>query len=208
MLGERDVIRLGFNAEQITLAKKYAKNAEIGGGSSVRSADRKTELSFDQFKGQIGNMALSLYLSGTLEGYIASREKADKNPTLGDDGSDYPNLLWDVKTSGVKRGSRRRMGDYRLCVRPAEIHPETTYVLALLEYLRDDWTFAQVALVGCMTTEQLPEKPWGGDFGSARGDWARNLYPLNYKRWLTPEWEEATGSVIINHEGRSHALAS
>lgn len=143
------MIRIEMTASDQAMAKKYARNAEIGGRSNIRNhSDRTATLSMDQYVGQLGNIALAKYLGHGLL-YRVSRWYADMNPASGDGGYDLPALAVDVKTSLMK-GDANPMR-YHLCVRPRELHEEWVYVHALCFE-----TFEAVMLTGWALTRMLP----------------------------------------------------
>lgn len=108
----------------------HVENACIGGTSWIRGNDRQSSLSEDQLVGQLGELALHRYM-GAEELYFQRRAEIDKNPLVGDGGSDFGCL--DVKTSLMRRNKPHEL--YRLAVRPAEKHDDTIYILALVETL-------------------------------------------------------------------------
>jgi nitrate reductase NapE component len=84
----------------------------------------------DQLVGQLGELALHRYM-GAEEMYFQRRAEIDKNPLVGDGGSDFGCI--DVKTSLMRRSKPHEL--YRLAVRPRERHDESIYILALVETL-------------------------------------------------------------------------
>jgi hypothetical protein len=118
--------------EWLPIVRKYAKNAEIGGKSSVRldEEDRQRNLSKDQWNGQMGNIALSLYLTGSIDLYIRTRDYRDAHPFEGDGGCDLLGYQIDIKTSEVYPWKRPE--EYHLWVTEGEYIPAWTYMQALI----------------------------------------------------------------------------
>lgn len=188
--------RIVLGAEEVDLCRRNAKLACLGGRSSVRGADRMAALKVDQFVGQLGNAALSVYLTGGVEAYERSREEANAEPWRGDGGCDLAGLPLDVKTS-LMRNSRDPY-DYRLIVRPAELHDGHTYVLALVEHpawegdtlrhMRE----AAVNLVGWARREGLGSPEVAGMFAGAYVLKATLLNPMMPVMWRARQLRGAT----------------
>lgn len=131
--------------------RKFSTNAEIGGMSNIRSDDdRKQKLKTDQYIGQAGNAALSLYLTGSIDLYIKTRQKQDENKYRGDNGEDLIGFPVDVKTSVMRRGPDF---NYHLYVRDREYHRGIIYVLGLMS----ESNLNVVSLVGFKSSEHLPQ---------------------------------------------------
>lgn len=132
------------------LASRMAKQCALGGVSRVRAgAARRESLEQDQLVGQLGQLAMSIYLYGHAQPYVLSRHVQNQHPHLGDNGIDLLGTNLDVKTS-LMRASPSVL-KYNLVVRPAEKHASRVYALALIPEALD-----QVHLVGWATTEELP----------------------------------------------------
>jgi hypothetical protein len=114
-----------------------------------------------------------MILTGSPEGYIQARDKANANPLAGDNGVDIsglPNV--DIKGS-LMRYSNDPL-NYRLLVRPKERHDNWIYVLALVPKERPYKTY----LVGWANDKDLPLKPYDGEIKSLHGAYvieAKNL---------------------------------
>jgi hypothetical protein len=178
-------IRLDITAVLIDLARENAQKAEIGGVSHIRTREeRQTTLSTDQFVGQIGQLAGSLWHCGSPDPYIEAREKANLNPTEGDGGHDILGLNLDFKGSLMRRS--RDPLDYRLIVRPRERHPGWIYVPVFIDRLPGKGDPATVYLTGWATDEQLPPADKEGLFVGAHCIPIRELTPLPPFRWSNP----------------------
>lgn len=194
MLGPHHLRLIHLRSDELRLIEHFAEQAAVGGTSHVRGADRGDKLRDDQLVGQLGECALSRYLSGSSVLYTLTRTRRNLEPHLGDDGGDLIGSNVDVKTS-VMRYSPEPL-HYRLLVRPAELHPDTVYVLALVY---PDWrTTGEVTLVGWATREDLPDRPEPeGPFRGAYVLPAPYLQPLLPLRWTPtssdPTWT-STGS--------------
>lgn len=174
MINSNDVISHTVDTEFTQLIIANAKKAEIGGRSQIRnSKSRASNLSEDQLVGQISTYCASMILTGSPEGYIQARDKANANPLAGDNGVDIsglPNV--DIKGS-LMRYSNNPL-NYRLLVRPKERHDNWIYVLALVPKERPYKTY----LVGWANDNDLPLKSYDGEIKSLHGAYvmeARNL---------------------------------
>ena len=80
MINSNDVILHTVDAEFTQLIISNAKKAEIGGRSQIRnSSSRTSNLAEDQLVGQISTYCASMILTGSPEGYIQARDKANAN---------------------------------------------------------------------------------------------------------------------------------
>lgn len=165
MLKTQDIITCIVPTEHTSLIINNAKLAEIGGISQIRSKkQRSTNLAEDQLVGQIANYCASMILTGSPEGYIEAREKANKNPTQGDGGVDIiglPNI--DIKGSLMRYSSDPL--NYRLLVRPRERHNNWIYVLGLVPKERP----YKCHMVGWAKDQDLPSAPYNGSIKSLHG---------------------------------------
>jgi hypothetical protein len=176
VLQSSDLIAVSLSPTDIARSEHFARNAELGGVSRVRSAeDRKASLVTDQSVGQLGEMALSKYLGGTPLFYELTRTIRDLDPTKGDEGGDLLATNLDVKCS-LMRGSSDPL-KYRLLVRPKERKANAVYVLALVgPYV---WQSGEVTLVGWCRDRDLPDScARDGPFAGAHVLLASQLYPL------------------------------
>ena len=174
MISTNDVLTHTVDPKFVELIIANAKKAEIGGRSQIRnSKSRASNLSEDQLVGQISTYCASMILTGSPEGYIQARDKANANPLAGDNGVDIsglPNV--DIKGS-LMRYSNNPL-NYRLLVRPKERHDNWIYVLALVPKERPYKTY----LVGWANDNDLPLKSYDGEIKSLHGAYvmeARNL---------------------------------
>ena len=125
----RDVVIL---PRDIKVCAENAQRATIGGKSNIREGkDRTKNIEMDQLIGQLGEYALSMYLTGNPIAYRVQREICNLYALSGDRGQDIFGLNIDVKTSAMR--NRPSPMDYTLAVRPTEIHAKWCYVLALVQ---------------------------------------------------------------------------
>ena len=100
MINSNDVILHTVDAESTQLIISNAKKAEIGGRSQIRNSNsRISNLAEDQLVGQISTYCASMILTGSPEGYIQARDKANANPLVGDNGWIY--LVYPILISKV-----------------------------------------------------------------------------------------------------------
>lgn len=164
MITEKDIQLLIVSEKDIDLIISNSKKAEIGGVSRIRKENRLACISEDQLVGQISTYCASLFLTGSTEGYIKARDKANSNPFVGDEGIDICGLdNVDVKGS-LMRYSENPLS-YRLLVREQERHPNWIYVLGLVPKKRP----YQCYLVGWAKDSDLPKDTYDGDIRSLRG---------------------------------------
>lgn len=178
MLTDKDVITHTVDIKDTDLIISNAKLAEIGGKSQFRSSkQRHNNLSEDQLVGQISTFCGSIILTGSSEGYIKAREKANKNPKQGDGGVDIIGLSnVDIKGSLMRYSSNPL--NYRLLVRPKERHDDWIYVLGLVPKERP----YKCHLVGWAKDSDLPKSTYNGPIQSLHGAYvieAINLRNMN-----------------------------
>jgi hypothetical protein len=175
MITHQDIITHTVESEFVDLVISNAKKAEIGGRSQFRnSSNRNTNLAEDQLVGQISTYCASVVLTGSSEGYIKAREKANANPLIGDGGIDIIGLNnIDVKGS-LMRYSNNPL-NYRLLVRPRERHTNWIYVLGLVPKSRP----YQCHLVGWINDSNLPIKTYDGHIKSLHGAYVVEASCLN-----------------------------
>ena len=165
MIKPEDVVTVTVPDEYIDTIKDNAKKAAIGGRSHVRgSQDRKNNLIMDQIAGQLGEIAGSLFFTGSADGYISARDRRNRSPHRGDDGEDIDG----VRCTDIKTSVMRYWPDplrYRLMVRDDARRPNWIYVLALIK--EDD--ALNVSLVGWAKESDLPKTPYHGDKASLVG---------------------------------------
>lgn len=175
MITNIDIITHTVESEFVDLVISNAKKAEIGGRSQFRnSSNRNTNLAEDQLVGQISTYCASMVLTGSPEGYIKAREKANADPLSGDGGIDIIGLNnIDIK------GSLMRYSDnplnYRLLVRPKERHKNWIYVLGLVPKERP----YKCHLVGWMQDSDLPSSTYNGPIKSLHGAYVLEANKLN-----------------------------
>lgn len=160
MLGRRPTYKtISIGREKFELCSKFAENCSIGGRSQVReSSDRKENLLFDNLIGQLGTLAGCIFLLGEEKGtkeYIKSREKADKNPFIGDGGRDLIDYNVDIKCSFM-RGSQDP-STYNFLIRSQERHEDWIYLQTLAQKKSEE-EFT-IHIVGWLSDNDLPATP-------------------------------------------------
>ena len=177
MLSIKDVKEHIIREEDMPLIWANAKKAEIGGSSQIRKDNsRQQYLSEDQLVGQIATYCGSMILTNSTEGYIKARNKANANPTKGDNGVDIIGL----DNVDIKGSLMRYSNDplkYRLLVRDKERHDDWIYVLGLVPKQRPYKTY----LVGWAKDSDLPKEKYTGSIKSLHGAYvldAKNLRPI------------------------------
>ena len=135
-----NVVKICFTAEQMKIISKYASHCELGGSSRIfpDAGERQRFLSDNQYIGQAATAALDLYLNGSMDLYIQTRELADKTPWKGDGGVDLIGTNLDVKCSRMRCGLNFL---YHLYIRNREFHPENCYWLALMPEGQNDCVY-------------------------------------------------------------------
>lgn len=170
---EQQIIPVELTVSDIKLCTDYASRCSLGGHSQLRGSDRMVKLAQDQLVGQLGQLALSYYWTGSSFVYKTSRWFADLDPTRGDGGSDFPGTRLDVKTTKL---THPEFLDYHLLVRPKERHKDNVYIFALAcdpkQMESENWT---ILLVG-----------WAHDdeFNGAYAVKAYKLNPLPKITWF------------------------
>ena len=171
-----------LSSSEVSLARYHSSLMELGGKSFRDTESRKENLSTDQLIGALGEMAFSIYLTGSKQAWELTRRARNTCIGVGDDGEDLLGLNVDVKTSLV-RSIARPIWEYNLAVRPAEFRDGTVYVLALVTSLTDEG--AIVNLMGWAEREDLPLSPnESGTFAGAYSLPANGLNRLPSFRWL------------------------
>jgi len=152
-----DIILL--NRNKLDLCFNFAKNCSIGGKSQIReSDDRKKNLLFDNFIGQLGTLAGCIFLLGEEQGlleYINARNKADKNPFVGDGGKDLLNYNLDIKCSYMRKSKSPET--YNFLIRPRERHKDWVYLQTLAQKISSQEF--NIHVVGWLSDNDLPEFP-------------------------------------------------
>lgn len=150
--------KVSITDEEYRLCRYYARNACIGGKSQFRTDDRMENLFEDQLIGQLGNCALSKWISGSVELYVEARERCDANPHQGDDGSDIPFSNIDIKTSMMRKDQDHTR--YNLLVAPAELHEENwIYILGLVpKFDVETGVVDEVWLIGWKTGQEMKRR--------------------------------------------------
>jgi hypothetical protein len=117
----------------------------------------------DQMTGQLCHAAVSEYLFGSFEPWIEQRKQADANPTKGDGGTDFLGWPLDVKGSRMRRSPEPN--EYHLIVRPAELHDDVWYILALVAANASDVVYLAGVASG-YTIRKTPTKTSGPFVGA------------------------------------------
>lgn len=139
-----------FDDKEIETILYHAKLAEIGGASKFRNReDRIANMSIDQATGQFGEAGESKLLTGSIELYVRTREKKEKTPFRGDDGTDLIGFNVDPKASRMRCGCDRM---YHLWIRPREYHATVYYYLALMHPDRNN----EIMFVGWALGSTVP----------------------------------------------------
>lgn len=182
MITNDDIITFRLTKSELSLIRRMACAAEVGGRSQVREgAARSDNLSIDQLVGQIGTYVGCKYFQGDNKDYRISRYYANKAPTVGDGGADITGSNLDFKTSKI-RNPEKELLTYKLLVRPRELHDNWVYVLILVSEITD--TGAVAHILGWADTQMLPSKPESsGMFSGAYLLEAQDLKPLPPLRW-------------------------
>jgi hypothetical protein len=182
MIDENSIISMNLGKAEMSLIRRMARAAEVGGKSHIRKgSDRSDNLSIDQLVGQIGTYAGCKYLQGDIKDYRISRYYANKAPTVGDGGADVTGSNIDFKASAV-RNSSKPLTTYKLLVRPRELHDSWVYILVLVSDITDKSATAH--LIGWADTRMLPDNPENdGIFKGAYMLNAEDLNPLPPLRW-------------------------
>ena len=133
------MLKIKLSSQEIELVKKYSVNAELGGKSNIRSdTNRRSTLAGDQLTAQLGEAALSKFMTGSVDLYEKTRQERDLDKWHGDKGSDLLGYNVDVKTSRARRGLDF---PYNLWVREREYHEDTIYFLAIVSEDDDSSVF-------------------------------------------------------------------
>lgn len=188
-LFETQIQEVRLLPREMKVCIEQAERAEVGGRSNIRNGDeRAAQLKMDQIIGQLGEYALSMYLTGSPIEYLRQRTIANMYPDIGDSGQDIFGLNLDVKTSIMRRPDKPAL-QYTLAVRPREMHKDWCYVLALVMPNGHSGLSraipVRVFLVGWLNGNELPETPdEHGTFSGAHTVAAIHLHPLPNLNWL------------------------
>tara|TARA_B100002019_G_scaffold159998_1_gene137963 strand:- start:1945 stop:2550 length:606 start_codon:yes stop_codon:yes gene_type:complete len=172
MINNKDIKTYTVPEKDMQLIWNNTKEAEkafgglfMDGKSQIRKpVARSAFMSEDQLVGQIANYCASYILTGSIQGYVEARNKANSNPSRGDQGTDIVGLQnIDIKGSLMRYSSDPLK--YRLLVREKERHSNGIYVLALVPKKRPYKTY----LVGWAKDCDLPEDKYNGSIKSLHG---------------------------------------
>lgn len=175
-----DVLGFTIGAETMSVLLRHAKLKCLGGNSHIRGDDRQGKLLEDQVVGLIGTYMVNMMMFGNPDLYYKHMEETGDSWD-GDGGTDLPGARVDVKTSMMRSRSKNTPMEYNLLVRPSEYHDNTTYILALVSELSEE--YAKGYIVGWMDSRDI--KPSDGTylFGNAYVVPAYDLNPLPNFRW-------------------------
>lgn len=177
-------IKIGILHRDYDYILRMARLSEIGGKSAVRGIDRDVTLGEDQRTGHIAEAALHKYWFGHLTYYAIGRWYKNQYRDSGDGGSDIHAMNVDVKGT-LLRTFDRALEDYRLCVRPAEMHEDWVYILALVAMLKNNETLAAgVYLMGWASSDMFGPPEASGIFQGAHVITAHQLHALPPLRQL------------------------
>lgn len=123
------MLKIQITKNELSIIQGYAQKAQLGGKSNIRTSDRMQTLAGDQLTAQLGEAALSKYITGSISLYEKTRQERDKDRWRGDNGSDLLGYKIDVKTSRARRGMNF---PYNLWIREKEYHADTIYILAVI----------------------------------------------------------------------------
>ncbi len=152
-----DYDKIVLNVDKLKLCHKFARNCCIGGKSNIRNKrDRSNNLVIDNFIGQVGTLAGSIYLLGESRGileYVKARKKADRNPFIGDGGEDLMGYNIDIKCSYMRRS--KNPNSYNFLIRPRERHCNWVYLQTLAD--KTGKNEITVYMVGWISDKELPK---------------------------------------------------
>ena len=195
MLRESDIIQARISPAEMAYLRRCAERAEIGGRSHIRGADRQDKLRQDQLTGMLGHYAAIRELFGNPWLFRLQRHFANTYPLDSDGGSDLPGARLDVKSSLL---TKPNMLDYRLPVRPRELHSSMNYLLALIRLEPEPTAF----LVGWCSASMLPRQTeTSGPFAGAHVIRASELNPLMKLGWFDearPPTKQQAGPLELN----------
>jgi hypothetical protein len=179
MVTDEDIVNINLIHEDVDMIKRESIKACLGGKSTIFNPDeRNRRLLFDQVTGQIGNLAINIFIHGRdfgIKRYQESRDIINQNPWQGDDGRDIIDLNIDIKTSCL-HNDNFNMLYARLAVRPHELKPDWIYVLGIVyeKYKHD--TSIMMHLVGWANSSDFPNSTENsGPFAGAYIITAKNL---------------------------------
>lgn len=155
-MGIRDQMKnIRLTNDELLIIKR---NAELKGFPSRTSfygkVYNKDKMLADQFTGQMGEAALSKYLTGSIDLYIKTRADRNDNPFQGDGGPDLLGYKVDIKTSKMINNN---INGYHLWVREKEFHRQIKYYLALIPSDKND----QVQIIGWINGADIPKSKYG-----------------------------------------------
>ena len=165
------MIHIELKDRLFEIAWYWSHRTGIAGKSICRPkgrVQRKEEHFRDQLVGCLGNLALSLYVTGGPDEFIRSRVKAALDPWAGDGGTDILGMRVDMKASLEDKGNWR---NYHLIIHPQDLHEDTNYYFGVVhDPCRRSTTFeksrrAYVTLLGTIHTDFISEGFRSARFG-------------------------------------------
>jgi len=146
------VIQVPITEAELKFAKAVGDKVPFLGAGHIRAdmEERVRKFREDQITGQLGNILGTKFLFGGYHPYKLSRWFVDLDPKRGDGGSDVPGAGIDFKATRMRYSKDPYF--YSLCVRPAERHINTTYILIPVDL---DNMVAYIN--GWATEDMLPE---------------------------------------------------
>jgi len=183
MVTPEQIIEIPLSLNEYLIAEYNAKKSECGGVSHVREPeDRMETLSVDQRVGQLGQLAGHKYLFGHIKPYVDGRWYMNRDPRIGDPGSDVACSNIDFKTSRLRYPDKPLI-DYHLAVRPAELKTKKVFIQMVADFDSMKQS-ATVWLIGWATIDMLPkEVALEGVFAGAYILPCSQLHPLPPIKW-------------------------
>lgn len=185
--------RIILNRENVALTWEEAQDAAIGGKSHIfqNHDDRMNRILADQYVGQAGNLAIHLHSFKpddiAVQLYKKSREPFKIDKFSGDDGMDIIDTPVDIKTSRVKKDSRKPILNYTLPIRPAEFKENWFYVLGLVKTDEINSNQTIVNMVGWASSDMFGSIRTYGIFQNTYAIDANQLNPLPLPAHIWPE---------------------
>ena len=202
---ESQFYKVILDEKNVDLTWEEAQLAAIGGRSQIFDdhKDRMKRILSDQFLGQAGSLAIHLYSFQSdvaVKLYEKSREPFKINKFAGDNGMDIIDTPLDIKTSKVKKVSRKPILNYTLPIRPAEFKRDWVYVLGLIktnEIRKKTPRQAIVNIVGWASSDMFGSIRTYGIFQNTYALDAHQLNPLPLPDHI---WPENLRPYLKNHD--------
>jgi len=192
MINRNQIVQVVLDSSESLLVRQMTLLACTGGKSQIfqDQQERNKRRLIDNAVGQAGELAINILafqerdFGKTM--YINSRNKANANPHLGDDGMDILDTHIDVKTSMIRSSSRSQdMLSYNLVVRPQEFKEGWVYVLGLIYQKEITDPKIVVNIIGWAHSDDFPDEiETQGLFKNTFPLRASNLNPLPLPDYL------------------------